>query len=95
MNNYKYKVIFSSKYKRNLKKIQKRKYNVELLYEVVRDLANDIPLDPKYRDHQLSGDWIRFRECHVTPDWLILYEKTIDALILYLYTTGTHSDILE
>jgi len=95
MNNYKYKVLFSSRYKRNLKKIQKRKYNLELLYEVVRDLANDISLDPKYRDHQLSGDMSRFRECHITPDWLLLYEKTRGALILYLYSTGTHADILE
>ncbi|MCL2108122.1 MAG: type II toxin-antitoxin system YafQ family toxin [Oscillospiraceae bacterium] len=92
---YKYKIVFSAKYKRNLKKIQKRRCNLELLYKVVRDLASDFPLDPKHRDHQLTGDMKQFRECHITPDWLLVYEKTKDALILYLYSTGSHADVFE
>ena len=85
----------SSKFKRNIKLAIRRGLDVELMKPIVHSLANDIPLDPKYRDHQLSGNWSRFRECHVTPDWLLLYEKTTGALILYLYATGTHTDILE
>ncbi|MCL2082305.1 MAG: type II toxin-antitoxin system YafQ family toxin [Oscillospiraceae bacterium] len=96
INGYKYKVLFSSKYKRNLKKIQKRRYDLELLYEVIRNLANDIPLEPKYRDHQLTGNMNRFRECHIAPDWLLVYEKTSQGVLtLYLYATGTHADLLE
>ena len=95
IDGYKYKIVFSTKYKRNLKKTQKRKYDLELLYKVIRDLANDIPLDLKYRDHQLTGNMKQFRECHITPDWLLVYEKAEDILILYLYATGTHADLLE
>ena len=95
MGGYKYTVVFSSEYKRNLKKIQKRRYNLELLYEVIRKLANDIPPEAKYRDHQLTGDMRCFRECHIAPDWLLVYEKTEDTLVLYLYKTGTHADVFE
>ena len=93
MNGYKYQVVFSSQYKRDLKKIQKRGHNSELLYEVIRSLADDIPLEAKYRDHQLFGNMRGFRECHIAPDWLLVYKKTEATLVLYLYSTGTHSDI--
>ena len=85
----------SNRFKRNIKLAIRRGLDVELMKPIVHNLANDIPLDPKYRDHQLSGNLNRFRECHVTPDWLLLYEKTAGTLILYLYATGTHADILE
>ena len=91
----KYEITMSNRFKRNIKLAIRRDLDVELMKPIVHNLANDIPLDPKYRDHQLSGSLSRFRECHITPDWLLLYEKTADTLILYLYATGTHADILE
>ena len=91
----KYKIATSSRFKRNIKLAKKRGLDVELMRPIVHNLANDIHLDPKYHDHQLIGDMKRFRECHITPDWLLVYEKTGDTLILFLYATGTHSDILE
>jgi len=91
----KYKITMSGKFKRDVKLAKKRGCDMELIGTVVHNLANDIPLAPKYRDHQLGGSLSRFRECHITPDWLLIYEKTSSILILYLYATGTHSDILE
>ena len=91
----KYKITMSSKFKRNLKLAKRRGLNVEIMKPIVHNLANDIPLDPKYRDHQLCGDLSRFRECHITPNWLLVYEKTDATLTLYLYAIGTHADILE
>ena len=91
----KYTITMSGKFKRCIKLAKKRGYNLESLKPIVHSLANDIPLEPKHRDHQLVGDMNRFRECHVTPDWLLVYEKTGGTLVLYLYATGTHADILE
>jgi len=91
----KYKITMSGKFKRNVKLAKRRGLDIELLKPIVHNLANDIPLDLKYRDHQLSGYLSRFRECHVTPDWLLVYEKTNTTLTLYLYATGTHADILK
>ena len=91
----KYVITMSKKFKRNIKLAKRRGFDVEMMKPIVHNLANDIPLDPRYHDHQLSGGMSRFRECHIAPDWLLLYEKTDGALILYLYATGTHADIME
>jgi mRNA interferase YafQ len=72
---------------------QKRGYNINLLTDVIKTLANGETLDAKYRDHQLSGNYGSFRECHVQPDWLLIYAIEDDTLILYLSRTGTHSDL--
>lgn len=94
MNN-KYEIIITSTFKKELKKIKKRNKNLQNLTLLVNKLANDEELEPKYRDHQLT-DSPRFkncRECHIEPDWLLVYKKNKHELILFLIETGTHSDL--
>ncbi|MFV0519244.1 MAG: type II toxin-antitoxin system YafQ family toxin [Lachnospirales bacterium] len=88
-----YKIIPTNKFQKDLKKVQKRGYKIELLTEVLKILANGEDLPPKYRDHQLIGNYKGCRECHITPDWLLVYEVSETELILYLTRTGTHSDL--
>ena len=76
-----------------MKLAAKRGYQIELLTEVIKKLANGEKLAAKYRDHQLSGNFGLFRECHIQPVWLLIYEMDGDELILYLTRTGSHSDL--
>ena len=89
----KYEVKPSNQFKKDVKLAQKRGYNINLLTNVIKKLANGETLDAIYRDHQLSGNYGSFRECHIQPDWLLIYEIEDDKLILYLSRTGTHSDL--
>lgn len=89
----KYRIKPTSRFQKDLRRIQKRGYQIELIKEVVRKLSNGETLEPKYKDHPLSGDYAGCRECHITPDWLLIYEKYENELILYLTRTGTHSDL--
>ena len=88
-----YNVKFSNRFKRDLKIARKRGYRIELLEEVVATLAQGEKLDPRYRDHELSGNYENMRECHITPDWLLVYQIFENELILFLSRTGTHSDL--
>ena len=76
-----------------MKLAAKRGYKIELLTEVIKKLANGEELEPKYKDHQISGNFGFYRECHIQPDWLLIYEIDGTELILYLTRTGTHSDL--
>ncbi len=89
----KYRPKPTSRFQKDLKRIQKRGYQIQLIKEVVRKISDGETLEPKYKDHPLSGDYIGCRECHITPDWLLIYEIYEDELILYLTRTGTHSDL--
>ncbi len=89
----KYKIAPSNHFKKDLKIALKRGYDLSLLNTVVDILANGEPLPPKYNDHRLVGNYKGCRECHITPDWLLIYEITDKELILYLTRTGTHSDL--
>jgi len=89
----KYTVKPTTKFQKDLKRIEKRGYNLTLLTETIKILANGEVLPLKYRDHNLGGDYASCRECHITPDWLLIYEVTENELILYLTRTGTHSDL--
>ncbi|MED9905039.1 MAG: type II toxin-antitoxin system YafQ family toxin [Lachnospiraceae bacterium] len=91
----KYKVVFSGKFKKGLKIAKKRGLNIGLLEEVVNKLQNDIALDRKHRDHDLHGNYEGFRECHIQPDWLLIYLKENDILTLTLVDTGSHSDLFN
>ena len=73
--------------------MKKRGYDMQLLNDVVDTLAMGLPLDEKYKDHKLLGNYQGCRECHITPDWLLIYEISGDELILYLTRTGTHSNL--
>lgn len=86
-------VVLSNRFKRDLKLIAKRGYDLNLLDAVVSTIAEQRPLPEKNRDHALTGDYFGFRECHVTPDWLLVYRVDGDDLILFLSRTGTHSDL--
>lgn len=89
----KYGIVLTSMFKKDLKIIKKRGYDISLLDNVVNTLAYGKPLDAKYRDHNLIGNYKGCRECHITSDWLLIYEIADNELILYLTRTGTHSDL--
>ena len=86
-------IIPSNKFKKDLKLAKKRGLNLELLSVVVNTLAAQQPLDIKYHDHNLTGNYRDFRECHIEPDWLLVYRTDDDQLELFLFRTGTHSDL--
>lgn len=87
------KIRYHASFKKDYKKIVRRGYDIRLLENVVKKLAAGEPLPEKNRDHNLSGDYSGCRECHITPDWLLIYEVDNGELILYLTRTGTHSDL--
>ena len=87
------KVVLSNHFKKDLKTVSKRGYDLELLNDIVEKLANLEPLPPKNRDHNLTGEFSGFRECHIQPDWLLIYRVDGGELILLLFRTGTHSDL--
>lgn len=89
----KYEVKPSNQFKKDLKLAARRGYKIDLLSDVIKKLANGEELEPKYKDHQLSGSFGFYRECHIQPDWLLIYEIDGNELILYLTRTGTHSDL--
>lgn len=80
-------------FKKDLKRIERRGYNLDLLRTTVSFLAEQKTLPEKYKDHRLTGDYTGYRECHITPDWLLVYRIDRDQLILVLTRTGTHSDL--
>lgn len=86
-------ILYSTKFKKDYKSIIKRGYNIKLLENVLEILCNEQPLPPKYKDHSLSGDYQGHRECHIMPDWLLIYKINHNTLILTLTRTGTHSDL--
>ena len=88
-----YKIRPSIRFQKDLKRVQRRGYDISLLTNVLTILANGEPLPAKYKDHNLSGNYEGCRECHITPDWLLIYEILEGELILYLTRTETHSDL--
>ncbi len=87
------KVRYSSKFKKDFKIIVKRGYDISLFEEVLTILRQEHPLPEKYCDHALKGDFAGHRECHITPDWLLIYKKENDMITLSLTRTGSHSDL--
>ena len=88
-----YSIRPTTRFQKDLKRIEKRGYNISLLTEVIKKLANGEQLPEKNKDHNLFGEYAGCRECHITPDWLLIYEIADDELILYLTRTGTHGDL--
>lgn len=87
------KIKRSSKFKKDYRIVQRRGYDIKLFEDVIEMLINQQPLPEKHRDHQLKGDYEGYRECHISPDWLIIYKVVDDRLFLLLARTGTHSDL--
>lgn len=88
-----YEIRPSARFKRDMKLVKRRGYDQRLITEVIKILASGGTLDEKYRDHSLSGYYVGFRECHITPDWLLIYQIKDKELLLLLSRTGTHSDL--
>ena len=89
----KYIIKPTSQFKKDLKKMEKQHKDLSLLTEIINNLANAVPLPEKNKDHELSGNFKGCRECHIQPDWLLIYEINNNELILYLTRTGSHSDL--
>lgn len=88
----KYDIITTSAFKKDYKLLKKRHKDLRLLEEVTEMLAEGKSLPEKNKDHQLTGDWKDYRECHIEPDWLLIYRIYENTLVLSLTRTGTHSD---
>ncbi|MHB8126091.1 MAG: type II toxin-antitoxin system YafQ family toxin [Desulfitobacteriaceae bacterium] len=84
---------YSSRFKKDYKVVVKRVYDFKLLEEVLQVLVEEKPLPSKYLDHPLIGSYSGHRECHITPNWLLIYKIELDILTLSLTRTGTHSDL--
>lgn len=84
-------LISGAQFRRDVKLAQKRGKDMAKLREIVLLLVEGKPLPPRYRDHALGGEWSHHRDCHIEPDWLLIYK--VDREDLYLVRTGTHSDL--
>ena len=93
MRKTKYIVKTTTQFRKDYKRAMKRGLKIELLEQVVESLALGQPLPEKNRDHELSGVWTGHRECHILPDWLLVYRIEDEVLVLTLARTGTHSDL--
>ena len=89
----KFTVKYTTQFKKDYKLAMKRGMKIELLNNLITDLARGVVLPEKYKDHMLSGNWAGHRECHVLPDWLLIYRMEGDVLVLTLTRTGTHADL--
>jgi len=86
-------IRYSTRFKKDYKLVKKRGYDVKLLEEVLDILCAEQPLPQQYRDHSLTGNYEGHRECHITPDWLLIYKIENGEMLLSLTRTGTHSDL--
>jgi len=86
-------IHYTSQFKRDYKKIKKQNKDLSKLRTVIEILSSGINLDLKYNDHPLLGEWKGYRDCHIEPDWLLIYKRTPD--ILTLQRTGSHSELFK
>ena len=91
----KYKIKFTSRFKKDLKQAKKQGKDIEKLFDVIEKIAKDEALDERYRDHSLAGNYKGTREFHIEPDFLLIYEKIEEVLVLSLVRTGSHSDLFK
>lgn len=89
----KYTVKFTTQFKKDYKLAKRRGMNMDLLIKAIDLLANGESLPKKFHDHSLSGNWVGHRECHLQPDWLLVYYYEDDVLVLTLSRTGSHCDL--
>ena len=93
MSQTKYVVKFTTQFRKDYKLAIKRGLKIELLEQIVALLAAGQSLPDKNKDHALAGNWVGHRECHILPDWLLVYRVEDDVLVLTLTRTETHSDL--
>jgi mRNA interferase YafQ len=85
--------VYTRQFERDVKKVKKRRKDINKLKEVLHRLILEEPLDSKYKDHKLQGSFVGRRDCHIEPDWLLIYKLTGNQIIFE--RTGTHSDIFR
>ncbi len=85
------KIFRTNRFKKDVKKMKKRGKSFDVFKQIIQQLALGEPLDEKFRDHKLTGNYVGTRECHIEPDWLLIYEDHDEEMILI--RTGTHSDL--
>ena len=90
-----YEIKFTNQFKKDLKLAKKQGKNIDKLFTVIQKLANGETLEIKYRDHDLTGNYKGCRECHIEPDWLLVYEIINNKLVLMLYRVGSHSELFK
>ncbi|MDO4553861.1 MAG: type II toxin-antitoxin system YafQ family toxin [Lachnospiraceae bacterium] len=95
MKETKYTVKYTTQFKREYKLAMKRGLKIEFLDEIIAKLALGEKLDIKHHDHALSGNWSGHRECHILPDWLLIYRIEEEMLVLSLTRTGSHNDLFR
>ena len=86
-------IKYHTMFKKDFKRIKKRGYDISRLEKIVELLANEVPLPEQFKDHNLSGNYNGFRECHIAPDWLLVYQVNNNELVLVLSRTSSHSDL--
>ena len=86
-------IVWTTRFKKDYKLAMRRHMDMDLLDDIIRKLARGETLPDKNKDHDLSGDWVGHRECHILPDWLLIYKIDESVLVLTLTRTGTHSDL--
>ena len=91
----KYEIRFTNQFKKDVKLAKKQGKDLDKLFDVIGVLASGETLDEKYRDHDLSGGFKGCRECHIEPDWLLIYEIDDNVLILVLNRVGSHSELFK
>lgn len=85
----------TTQFKKDFKRLIKQGIDIQPLMEIIEKLSREETLDEKFRDHALKGEWFGFRECHIKPDWLLIYFVDKGELILTLSRTGSHSDLFD
>lgn len=91
----KYSIKFTTQFKKDLKKAKKQGKDIEKLFDVIEKLSNGEVLPPKHKDHSLSGTYFGLKECHIEPDWLLVYSLKDDTLVLVLIRVGSHSELFK
>lgn len=86
-------IKYHTLFKKDFKRIKKRGYDISRLEKIVELLANEVPLPEQFKDHNLSGNYNGFRECHIAPDWLLIYQVNNNELVLVSSRTGSHSNL--
>ena len=86
-------IKYHTLFKKDFKRIKKHGYDISRLEKIVELLANEVPLPEQFKDHNLLGNYNGFRECHIAPDWLLIYQVNNNELVLVLSRTGSHSDL--
>lgn len=86
-------IVWTNQFKKDYKLAMKRLLEIDLLDDIIRKLPNGEQLSEKNKDRVLTGNWVGHRECHIQPDWLLIYRVENDLLVLTLTRTGSHSDL--